>query len=223
MAVDEALLESAVHGGPCTLRWYRWEQATLSIGYFQVGDGALNDPRFSTLPVVRRLSGGGALIHDREWTYSCTLPASHPLARDARQLYVLVHEAIIEALAGLGFSARMRGTSDASRGHAFLCFSRGDDFDVMMGDHKILGSAQRRRKGAVLQHGGLILQASQKAPEFPGIFDCAGRSVPDEFLIARLCATVGSRLAAHVEPAAMQPDERRRALEICPRPASDSV
>src|SRR5437899_7083966 len=80
MAVDEALLESAVAGGSCATRWYCWNQATLSIGYFQTPEEALCKRRFAALPVVRRLTGGGAIVHHHELTYSCTLPARHPLA-----------------------------------------------------------------------------------------------------------------------------------------------
>jgi lipoate-protein ligase A len=215
MAVDEALLESAVAGGPCTLRWYRWERATLSIGYFQAGNLAQNDPRFGGLPVVRRLSGGGAIVHDHEWTYACTLPAHHDLACDARQLYARVHEGVIRALADFGFLAELRGKTDSSRGDEFLCFGRGDDFDVVMGGNKVLGSAQRRRKGAVLQHGSLVLRASRWAREFPGVFDCAGRAVPEIDLIDRLAAAVGDRLAARTESGRLSPEECQRARQLC--------
>lgn len=216
MAVDEVLLESAVGGGPCTVRWYRWERATLSIGYFQDRIVAQNDARLSGLPVVRRLSGGGAIVHDHEWTYACTLSADHDLARDARQLYTRVHEGIIQALAEFGFSAELRGKTDASRGQEFLCFGRGDDFDMVMGSHKVLGSAQRRRKGAVLQHGSLVLRASRWAPEFPGIFDCAGRTASETELVKRLSSAVGNMLAARVEPGRLSPEERDRAMQLCP-------
>jgi lipoate-protein ligase A len=218
MAVDEALLESAVGGGPCTLRWYRWEQATLSLGYFQTDSAARNDPRFGGLPVVRRLSGGGAIIHDHEWTYSCTLPARHELARDARQLYARVHNAVIRALGALGMVAEVRGTTDGSRGNEFLCFARRDDFDVVMGGQKVLGSAQRRRKGAVLQHGSLVLQASRWTREFSGVFDCAGRAVPEIHLVERLAAEVGIALAPQVERGGLSPAELRRATQLCQEP-----
>ncbi len=216
MAVDEALLESAVAGGPCTLRWYRWERATLSIGYFQDLSVARNEPRFRGLPVVRRLSGGGAIVHDHEWTYACTLPARNDLARNARQLYVCVHEGVIRALAEFGFLAGLRGKTDTRRGNEYLCFGRGDNFDVVMGGHKVLGSAQRRRKGAVLQHGSLVLRASGWAQEFPGVFDCAGRAVPEIDLIGCLTAAVGERLAARTELGRLSPEECSRARQICP-------
>jgi len=212
MSVDEALLESAVTGGPCTVRWYRWNQATLSIGYFQRLDEFHSDARLSRLPVVRRLSGGGAVVHDHELTYSCTIPAWHPLARDPRELYGAVHGRIIEILAESGFTGTLRGeTAEGGRSNAFLCFGRGDDFDVVMEGHKVLGSAQRRRKGAVLQHGSLVLRRSEWAPEFPGIFDCAGRAVFEEDLMARLGRAVGTLFSSRLEYCSLSTDEHDRA------------
>src|SRR5262249_39981803 len=138
MAVDEALLEAAMGGGPCTIRWYRWDQATLSLGYFQDPQDAVHDPRLAGLPVVRRLTGGGAIVHEHELTYSCAVPARHGLARDLRGLYRAVHERVIQVLAGFGFSASLRGNVVPGRWGEFLCFARGDDFDVVMGDSKVL-------------------------------------------------------------------------------------
>lgn len=176
MAVDEALLEAAVEDAGTVLRWYQWEAATLSLGYFQKAvDLPKNDQQWSALPVVRRLSGGGAILHHHELTYSCALPASHPLTNDPYQVYLAMHNAIIEVLRPLGFDVRLRATRFGKDGpaEAFLCFSRGDEMDVVIGTDKVLGSAQRRRRGAVLQHGSLVLRRSQLAPQFPGLFDLA--------------------------------------------------
>jgi lipoate-protein ligase A len=189
MAVDETLLDSAA-AGLCTVRWYRWEQATLSLGYFQAPETALEDSRLRNLPTVRRLSGGGAIVHHHELTYSCAVPAEHPLAANPRRLYSAVHERIIGVLGEFGFAAALRGTSTSSRNAEYLCFGRMDDFDVVMGNHKVLGSAQRRRKGAVLQHGSLVLERSEWAPRFPGVFECGGHSVSLPNLLQRLAVAV---------------------------------
>src|SRR4051812_21709386 len=81
MGLDLALL-NAVEAEPvgAVLRTYEWSEPTLSLGYFQKVEAARADPRWRDLPVVRRLSGGGALLHDREITYALVMPRSHPLA-----------------------------------------------------------------------------------------------------------------------------------------------
>jgi len=214
MAVDEALLESAVAGGACATRWYCWSQPTLSTGYFQRLEEALQDKRFAGLPVVRRLTGGGAIIHHHELTYSCALPARHPLARNVRDLYAAVHGAVIRVLSGFGFEASLRGSTRADRRDEFLCFGRGDDFDVVMNGCKVLGSAQRRRKGAVLQHGSLLLRRSERAVEFPGIFDCAGRDVPVGDLVKQLGHAVGAVLSRQAVRGSLSENEERRAAQL---------
>jgi len=214
MAVDEALLESAVAGTGGTTRWYRWDRATLSLGYFQPPEEALREPRFAGLPVVRRLTGGGAIVHHHELTYACVLPAAHPLAGSLRDLYTMVHEAVLRVLSGLGFGARLRGIADGARRAEFLCFGRGDDFDVVMGDFKILGSAQRRRRGAVLQHGSLLLRRSEWLREFPGVFDCAGREVSEADLIEQLARAVGAVVSRKTVPGSLADDEMRRAAQL---------
>ena len=78
MAVDEALLESAVSQDICTLRWYRWKEPTISLGYFQSNETEVQNDTWKDLPRVRRLSGGGAILHHYELTYSFAIPACHP-------------------------------------------------------------------------------------------------------------------------------------------------
>src|SRR5690606_18263998 len=174
MAVDEVLLESALRHGICTLRWYRWREPTLSLGYFQSPDDPLIDDRFCALPVVRRLSGGGAILHDRELTYSCAIGVQHPLAAEPASLYKTMHAAIVAELARVGVEVAPRGIAEKGLDANFLCFSRGDANDLVIAAHKVLGSAQRRRRGAVLQHGSLLLERSPLAPEYPGIADLSG-------------------------------------------------
>jgi len=196
MAIDAVLLDSALQRDVCTLRWYAWEEPTLSLGYFQSPDDPLIDERFSQLPVVRRLSGGGAILHDRELTYSCALPAEHPLARDPSSLYASLHAAIVSTLQQHGIEVAPRGQGDRGLDVNFLCFSRGDANDLVIGGHKILGSAQRRRRGAVLQHGALLLERSPVAPEYPGITDLTGVAVTPEIraqLVARTAAVIGQQ------------------------------
>ena len=110
MALDEALLEW-VAGGASTacLRTYGWTTPTLSLGYFQRLAEAQADPRFQSVPVVRRLTGGGAIWHHHEVTYALVVAANHPLARPSTGLYRAVHAAIASALCAAGIAAARRG------------------------------------------------------------------------------------------------------------------
>ncbi len=162
MARDEAMLMEVGHrSAPPTLRLYQWSPATISLGYFQKYSDyeALPAPA-GALPVVRRLTGGGAILHDLELTYSMALPAGHELLIDGpNRLYELAHDAVIAALAELDLSAGRCGKTDdsgAARG-PFFCFERRHCYDVLLGAEKIAGSAQRRTRQAVLQHGSIVL------------------------------------------------------------------
>jgi len=92
MAIDETLLESAATENRCTLRWYQWDQPTISLGYFQKNVTEDADETWKNLARVRRLSGGGAILHHHELTYSFALPGSHSLAKSPPELYVAIHQ-----------------------------------------------------------------------------------------------------------------------------------
>jgi lipoate-protein ligase A len=180
MAVDEALLEAAAADGRSTWRFYRWEETTLSLGYFQ--------------PYEQRCaSGGGAILHDRELTYSLAIPERHPLAIDRLGLYRVIHMSLIGALAQWGIEANMvesptqRSAGDAALRQPFLCFQRRAPGDVVIGGTKVAGSAQRRCRGAVLQHGSVLLARSAAAPELAGIEELTGKEVPADELMDAWC------------------------------------
>jgi lipoate-protein ligase A len=185
MAVDEVLLATAAEQGICSLRFYEWSEPTLSLGYFQPYAAREKHPGSLACPVVRRASGGGAIVHDRELTYCLAMPLAHPLAADALRLYTLVHEALTAALARWQISTALSpGSQLARQEEPFLCFARRAEGDVVV-DHvsgvksvlsrpKIAGSAQRRRQGAVVQHGSILLSRSEAAPELAGIEELTG-------------------------------------------------
>ena len=102
MAFDEALLEAAATRGETTLRIYRWSEPTLSLGHFQKTLPAGMPESLHGVPCVRRLSGGGAILHHHEWTYSCAVPKGHPLAQRTERLYDVAHAAIVTAFGRLG-------------------------------------------------------------------------------------------------------------------------
>jgi lipoate-protein ligase A len=179
MAVDEMLLGRAQEQATACLRFYRWSEPTLSLGYFQTYSDRQEHPPSLACPAVRRLTGGGAIVHDIELTYGIVLPDTHPLAARRDELYQAVHGGLIEVLRGLGIPARLCAESDKTRTaqEPFLCFQRRSPGDVLVGKTKICGSAQRRRNGAVLQHGSLLWRISAAAPELPGIADIADHPI----------------------------------------------
>ena len=170
MAIDEAMLTCAGLGqSPPTVRFYRWSQPSISLGHFQrFTEVEQLDSSFNRLAVVRRVTGGGAILHDAELTYSLVLPADHRLVdkRGPQTLYLAVHQALIAVLSSFGLSAELRcGNKPASQQKGpFFCFERANPSDVMVCGRKIAGSAQRRTLKALLQHGSLMLDNPLRQP-----------------------------------------------------------
>ncbi len=196
MAIDEAILTTVNDGkAPATLRFYQWSQPTISLGYFQkFEEFTSQDPTIANLPVVRRQTGGGAILHDDELTYSLIIPldGSAPVT-DIEPLYQLVHDAVIATLADYGVNITYRGGDD--RGNAqrgpFFCFARTHRLDLVAGQLKILGSAQRRVKNAVLQHGSLILKRHFTQQESAELLTL----VPENFTLPDFINQTASRIA----------------------------
>jgi len=197
MAVDEALLDTVAETGMPTLRFYQWKRPTLSLGYFQRHEDRKAHAASLDADIVRRLSGGGAIVHDRELTYSLVLPIGHRLVANTQALYQAIHQAIMGVVSDLLLNSETNWQpmlcanplEMASDTEPFLCFSRRSTGDVLLasgGDmsdtesHKIVGSAQRRRRGAILQHGSILLSRSDTAPELAGLCDLAGISLSAE-------------------------------------------
>jgi lipoate-protein ligase A len=234
MAVDEALLESAAADGQCTLRFYRWAEPTLSLGYFQTFSDRWHHEASRKAVMVRRASGGGAILHDLELTYSFAVPDSHPLAADRLGFYNAVHGALIEALATWGIEATVFSeakrpspptattswcppqASDGSRParQPFLCFQRRSPGDVLVGDVKIAGSAQRRCRGAVLQHGSVLLARSIAAPELDGIKELVDKIMEPQPLAEAWLAQLGRVLPLQWQEGGLSDEQRRRAAVL---------
>jgi lipoate-protein ligase A len=177
MALDEALLEAVMADrSAAQLRTYGWTVPTLSLGYFQHIADAKTDPRWRSVPIVRRPTGGGAIWHHHELTYALALPAEHPLARRSEDLYHTVHAALARVLRERGLAVERRGAESSRKiegSRPFLCFTDRDAEDIVTSGRKIVGSAQRRRSGVVLQHGSMMLVRSSFAPELIGACDLA--------------------------------------------------
>ncbi len=162
MGRDEALLmRVGRRDSPPTLRLYQWNPPTISLGYFQrYADYESLAPPAGNLAVVRRQTGGGAILHDQELTYALALPIDHPILSDGPSaVYDTMHKTIMACLNDVGITSNQCGASDdsgAAKG-PFFCFERRHCHDVLVSGEKLVGSAQRRTKEAVLQHGSIIL------------------------------------------------------------------
>jgi lipoate-protein ligase A len=216
MAVDEALLESAARDGGPTLRLYRWAPATLSLGYFQ--QSADREPHIpsSRCPMVRRSSGGGAIVHDCELTYSYAVSARGGENRKAEQIYDVFHQTLIDAFAHFGIAGRP-ADNDARQPPSqqpFLCFLRRSRGDVLVGEAKVVGSAQRRRKTGLLQHGSILFGQSKHAPELPGLVDVGGQDLAIDELIERWIPKLCERLDIQPEQGFLTGPERRMASTL---------
>ncbi|MCH2201346.1 MAG: hypothetical protein MK102_05225 [Fuerstiella sp.] len=186
MAVDGALLQAADEQPAApVVRVYQWSEPTISLGYFQNFDTSFTDEKLADCPRVRRVTGGGAILHHHELTYSCVVPRTHPLRHEPLRLYQLVHGAIADLLKSCGVTVGFRTeyplqddrpeSDNRDEDEQFFCFLRSDPRDlVAVGDHiaghpKIAGSAQRRRRGTVLQHGTILLNSSPLLPTARGL------------------------------------------------------
>ena len=207
MAADEALLESAITG-TASLRFYGWSEPTISLGYFQPHAVRQTDPLLAGLPWVRRPTGGAALVHHHELTYALALPPGPPWQVRGESWLCLMHAVLSEALTALD-AAPERVGCEARRGDV-LCFLHHTPGDLRIGDCKVVGSAQRRQRGALLQHGAVLLAASPHAPALPGVAELTGRRPSSAAVAAAVWAAFVRRTGWRLELADWTVDERQR-------------
>lgn len=162
MAIDEAVFRKNIRGeSPPTLRFYGWRSPALSIGYFQDYRKEVDDEacRKFGVEVVRRPTGGKAVLHERELTYAVVAGADTGLfPPDILKTYLVIGRCLAEGLAGVGIRAEMKedGRRPPDGALPSACFSFPSRYELLVGDRKICGSAQMRSQGAFLQHGSLL-------------------------------------------------------------------
>ncbi len=161
MAADMALLQAVGAGLTApVLRLYAWSPPCLSLGYGQHVSEA-DRGRLAALGwgIVRRPTGGRAILHTDELTYSVALPADHPLAAGSVvESYRRLSAALLAALALLGAAPRAEPKQgDDTHPEGPVCFEVPSHYEITVGGRKLVGSAQVRRSGGVLQHGSLPL------------------------------------------------------------------
>ena len=213
MAIDQALLESVTRSGVPVLRFYQWSSPTLSLGYFQSVETRVDHAESADIACVRRATGGGAIVHDRELTYSISIPVPAGQAGPRFDLYRLTHAAIADSLACIGASAvphRLTGSDSSEEANSakFLCFQRRTAEDLIVSGYKVLGSAQRKNRTAVLQHGSLLLQSSAYAPQLPGISDLVSKQVVPEEIASLIVQCLTVRLGLQWQTDGISPQER---------------
>ena len=198
MAVDEAILDSIGRGASLpTLRLYAWTPACLSLGVAQpFADVDSSRLRARGWDVVRRITGGRAILHTDELTYSVIGPAENPiLAGSVLESYNRLAKALLHAVQELGMSVEMKeGKADESGKSNPVCFEVPSTYEITVNGKKLIGSAQARRKEGVLQHGSLpLLGDLTRITEALSFADESAREEAATRLLAR-AATVESAL-----------------------------
>ena len=219
MARDRQLVDELVAGErPATLRFYAWQPACISLGLGQKPDILdLDAVRAAGLDVVRRPTGGQALLHDDELTYSVVASQADPVVGGTlMQTYHAITNAFLSGLAALGIAGEGADCKPRpAAGVAPVCFASASAEEILVGGRKLLASAQWRTRGAFLQHGSLLLTDRQH--ELPGFMrDDAARALrpmsvslaellpevpPRERLIEVISAGFRQALAIGLEPA----------------------
>ena len=158
MALDEALFNL---NSPPTLRFYSWKRPTISIGRFQrLNDNFIDKCKDASIDLVRRPTGGRAILHNNELTYAICAPYSQmPDSSTLTDLYTLLAEWQVDSLTGMGINASLAGKKWSGRRYleSDACFLSSTSFEVNVDGRKISGSAQRRGKDSFLQHGSILI------------------------------------------------------------------
>lgn len=159
MAVDEAISKSVAEGlSYPTLRFYLWEPATLSLGYFQKFEKEI-DEEFclnNNIGLVRRITGGRAVLHDDEITYSVAIPSNNPLyEKNLIESYKLIAEALAEGLKILNLNPSFSYKKLPNEHTSAVCFDAPSIYEITIDGKKIIGSAQKRFQNSFLQHGSI--------------------------------------------------------------------
>lgn len=241
MAVDEALLDSLVAGlGQPTLRFYAWVPAGVSLGFFQPLDEGISLVEIERrgFGLVRRPSGGRAILHKDEVTYSVTVPETGVAdGQSVMGSYRSISRGIEAGLGLLGVGASLADRPGQERmraaGLPTVCFAKAARCDMTVAGRKIVGSAQTRRRGIIMQHGsvpihidpaehlavmpgGGVDEASQRQLQEAacGVADALGRPVSYDDLCAALADGFAARLNLELVPGELSDWERQRAEEL---------
>lgn len=166
MAMDEALLNFVSRGEiDPVIRFYTWNPATLSIGYFQWLQKEIDIDKVKEkgFGLVRRQTGGRGVLHDKELTYSVIVPESHPnMPSTVTEAYRVISQGLLEGFKNLGFDTYFavpktpEERQKLKQPRSSVCFDAPSWYELVVEGRKIAGSAQTRQKGVILQHGSIL-------------------------------------------------------------------
>jgi lipoate-protein ligase A len=218
MAADEALAEVVDTGiSAPVLRLYRWHPPCLSLGFSQPHEAA--DAAFCAargVDVVRRPTGGRAVLHHLELTYSVLAPLGQgPFSQDLQAAYRAICRALVAGLARLGVPAGLSGEPEGghiSPTQAIPCFIGPAAGEVVAQGRKLVGSAMRRHGRSILQHGCLGLpDDSSLRPAVVTLSDLLGAPPRGEVLAEAIAAGVAETFGVCLAPSSLTPEELARA------------
>jgi len=220
MAVDEHLFESLGGGGETVVRFYRWARPTVSLGYSQSIDRAVDLElcRKQGIDVVRRMTGGKLVLHDREITYSVCSTDASIFSSTLASSYRLISEALVLGLEKMGLAAAMAGPPPESyRRGVMPCFSFPARDEIELDGRKVVGSAQKRIGNRFLQHGSIPLDAdpdrdrriasvSMADPSNVRVIslsDALGRPVTFDWAVSRLVEGLAGHFQIRFNPSSL--------------------
>ncbi|MGG0716525.1 biotin/lipoate A/B protein ligase family protein [Robertmurraya massiliosenegalensis] len=171
MALDEALLDWHSEGMiPPVIRFYGWDPATLSIGYFQRVEKEINMEAVKKhgLGFVRRPTGGRGVLHEHELTYSVIVTEDYPdMPKTVTEAYRVISEGILQGFHQLGMDAYFavpkseEDRESLKNPRSAVCFDAPSWYELVVEGRKVAGSAQTRQKGVILQHGSILLDLDE--------------------------------------------------------------
>ncbi len=232
MAFDEATLQRASQDNVATLRFFDWDRPAITIGYAIDAPASLflGECERRGVPVVRRVTGGGMVVHGSDLTYAITFPR-RAIAPDEGliETYRTINRAFAKALQRFGVESALLENAAASGRPAGACFARPTRYDLVVGDRKLVGNAQRRRGQWLLNHGSMLLddgyrellpllrdeaEAAAFAENSVTLSSLVSRVPSRDALIEAIADAVGTVLGVRLEPASATNGELALADEL---------
>ncbi len=223
MAIDEAIAQRFSDGASLpTFRLYQWSRPSFSIGSFQKLDANfINDLAVNAIPIVRRITGGRALLHDREITYSVIASTRAPIFSGGIQgTFYAIARGLLAGLKQLGVEADIYAPPSLRKKNVSpFCFAATSQYEVTAQGRKLIGSAQKRWTTHFLQHGSFILSHSAFAKRFIpenqiSLSSLLTKLPNDADLVLALKGGVESALSVHFAPQCLTLEEEKIAADL---------